>query len=244
MAALQEPTKFIYCHGLPGSGAEIAHLIPKGRPTPRIIGPQASADFADQDAAPVHIIGFSLGAMCALKLAAQYPERTARLSLIAPAAPLELGDFLPHMAGAPVFKMAQRGALPFRLFTRLQSIGAAIMPVQILKTMFVGSPQSDLDLLTDPQFMEALKQGLRASFGRGRAAYCAAVLDYVQPWAACLAQITCPVEIYHGTADNWAPPEMASALAEAISGPAEIHRLPELGHYAALQKALPDILDA
>lgn len=47
----------------------------------------------------VHLVGFSIGTMVAIKLAAMRPENVSQLSLISAAAPLSLGNFLPKMAG-------------------------------------------------------------------------------------------------------------------------------------------------
>ena len=238
----------VYCHGLPGSAAEISKLVPKGVTSPTAIAPLDLDGFdrvlqnAHSDKA--HLIGFSLGAMTALKIASQRPKQVSQITLIAPAAPLELGDFLPNMAGGAVFKTAKKGAIAFKLFTTFQSLGVTLAPKPIISTMFAGSPDADMDLLADSGFYDVILGGLKSSLGRDNRVYRDAVIAYVTPWADCLENISAPVTIYHGTLDNWAPIEMADVLQTGIPSDVSVVRLKGLGHYSALHKALPQILAA
>lgn len=236
----------IYCHGLPGSAAEISHLVPDDVTSPTAIAPLDLDGFdqvlAEAQTDKVHIIGFSLGAMTALKIASQRPDQISHISLIAPAAPLELGNFLPHMAGGPVFKIAQRGPIPFKIFTAFQKLGVAIAAKSIIAKMFAGSAEADLALLSDKDFMDVLSAGLKSSLGPKNKTYRKAILAYVTPWADCLKSISAPVTIYHGTQDNWAPIEMAHALETEIPSTVKVLPLEDLGHYSALHAAIPVIL--
>jgi pimeloyl-ACP methyl ester carboxylesterase len=190
----------------------------------------------------IHIIGFSLGAMTAIKVAAQRPNSVTKMTLIAPAAPLELGNFLPHMAGGPVFKMAMRGDFLFKVFTSLQRLGVAAAHNKILQIMFDGSPQADLALLSDPGFRAELLTGLKESLGPFNRSYRAAVRAYVEPWAHYIQNIKCPVTIHHGKDDNWAPIEMSFAIEKVIASDVDIITYDGLGHYAVLHRALPHLL--
>ena len=177
--------------------------------------------------------------MTALKLAAHFPENVSRLSLISPAAPLELGDFLPSMAGRPVFNMALKGAGAFAVFTAFQWLGVRIAPNRIIQTMFAGSPEADVALLLDDSFQAALLYGLKRSLGQESRLYRRAILTYVQPWAHILGGITCPVTLHHGALDNWTPLSMTHALEGEIGSSVDVKIYERLGHYAALQTALP-----
>lgn len=241
-------TPLFYCHGLPGSSAEISAFIVDRPDLINVLGP---LDFAAFETAisrsknpKAHLIAFSLGAMTALKIAAHYPDAVERVTLIAPAAPLELGNFLPHMAGEPVFNMAAKGRTAFGLFTAVQRMGVAFAADRVVKTMFAGSPKSDQNLLSNPDFKTTLIEGLKTSLGPTRTAYSNAVLTYVQPWAHDLKNIECPVSIHHGTADNWAPINMSKALAQAIPSDVTLMDYEGLGHYSTLQAAFPRILNA
>lgn len=236
----------IYCHGLPGSAAELSAIIPNGVATPTTLAPLDLAGFdralSNASSDKAHIIGFSLGAMTALKIASQRPHHISQISLIAPAAPLELGNFLPDMAGGPLFKVAQKGVIPFKLFTAFQSLGVKIARKPIISTMFAGSPKADMELLSDGAFYSVLANGLKSSLGRENKAYREAVLAYVKPWADELSAITAPINIYHGTKDSWTPIEMAYALQKEIPSNVKVTPLANLGHYSALHKAVPEIL--
>lgn len=240
------PPLIVYFHGLPGSAAEISNSVPEGVTHPTVIPPLDINGFdralAEAQTDQAHIIGFSLGAMSALKIASQRPDQIRQLTLIAPAAPLELGNFLPAMAGGPVFKIAQKGPLPFKLFTAFQNFGVAAAAKPIISKMFAGSPQADIDLLSNDDFKSVFSTGLKASLGRESKTYRKAVLAYVAPWADCLRHISAPVTIYHGTKDNWTPIEMAYALQTAIASDIKILPLKDLGHYSALHNVIPDIL--
>ncbi len=244
--------QIFYCHGLPGSAAEISGFMGDSTPPIQTLGP---LDFAAFNAAMLtgnptdgsdtaHVIGFSLGAMTALKLASHRPESVKKLTLIAPAAPLALGNFLPDMAGRSVFELASKGAWRFAAFSMLQRLGVAIAPDLILKTMFVGSPDADLDLLNDPEFRQNLLDGLKLSLGRHRREYTRAVREYVQPWEEDLQRIECSVTIHYGTSDNWAPAEMSVALGKHISSGVKFVSHENLGHYSTLHAAFPTLLNA
>lgn len=236
----------IYCHGVPGSAAEIEGLIPEGCISPSVLEPLDLAGFdaavLDNMQKPLHLIGFSLGAMTALRIAASRPTDVGKVTLIAPAAPLELGDFLPYMAGQAVFNIASKGEVAFNLFTKFQRLGVVFAPRQIIKTMFSGSPQADLNLLSNMAFEKTLISGLKSSLGDNQKSYREAVRAYVQPWGHFLEDIKCSVTIHHGKEDNWAPIEMAYALQEAINSQVDVIAYENLGHYSTLQKALPIVL--
>lgn len=189
----------------------------------------------------VHLIGFSLGAMTAIHLAALMQGPIKKLTLIAPAAPLELGKFLPNMVGKPVFNVAKLGSVPFKVFTAIQRLSVSVAVDKVSRTMFAGSPKADMDLLSDPIFHEALKSGLRQSLGVENKAYRNAVLTYVNPWSYLLKDIKCPVTLHHGTLDNWAPIDMSYALQKAILTDVDLITYDGLGHYSTLHQAFPRI---
>lgn len=175
MSTQQPSLEIVYCHGLPGSVKEIESLIPEGCAAPSFLGPLDLEGFdkwlGNTGRKDVHLIGFSLGALTAIKAAARHSDAVKKVTLIAPAAPLELGDFLPRMAGRPVFKAAKSGDILFSAFTTAQRLGVAMAPEKIITAMFEDSPAADKDLLADPDFKRALISGLKQSLGQDRRAY-------------------------------------------------------------------------
>jgi len=74
-----------------------------------------------------------------------------------------------------------------------------------------------------------------------RATYLQALTSYVQDWTPLLKHIDCPVTLWHGTADTWAPFGMSVALKDTLSN-ATLNPLPDHGHYSALVSVLPNLI--
>jgi pimeloyl-ACP methyl ester carboxylesterase len=181
----------------------------------------------------VNLVGFSLGGAAALRLAPLLGDRVARINLIAPAAPLCLGDFLPDMAGGALFGMAHDQPRLFSLICRVQALAARAAPALLTKMLLADTRGADRQLADEPAFRALLGAILRQTFAGGSSAYRAEIAAYVGDWQGELDQVTQPVAIWQGDQDNWVPPEMASALAERLKG-AQLTLLPGLSHYSAL----------
>jgi len=246
-------TRIIYCHGLPGSPEELSafetlapvshiHALDRlghhsGEYEKSVL---AAFDRMGVDE-PVTLAGFSLGAMSALHIAAERGALIRKLILISPAAPLELGDFLPSMAGRPVFEAAQAGDWSLRLFTAAQASLFGLAPQLALKTMFRASPDADLALLSSMRFVDVVLQGLRTCLGRRQAAYRNELRAYVRPWAHILDRVLCETEIWSGASDDWTPIAMGKALKARLGDGAVLHVCPGLGHYSTLCRALSQL---
>jgi len=252
----------IYVHGLPGSGAELAIGGVSGTEMDRDVqdggvapGPAVlHCAVLDRDApsfaqlairlpnAPVHLIGFSFGAACALRLAALAPEKVRRLTLVSATAPLELGDFLPHMAGASLLRLA-KSAGRLRAMTTVQSALARVSPGLVLKLVARRADAADAALLDDATCLSVLKTAVSEGLTKGRGAYLREMAAYTQPWARHLPRVSCPVTLHHGAMDAWAPLDMAYALQQNLPR-AELITYDDLGHYSTLRRALPQILSS
>lgn len=190
---------------------------------------------ADSGQHSFHVVGFSIGAMAALRLAAARPEQVAKVTVVSPAAPLSLGDFLPGMAGAPVFKLAMKRPSVLRLMTAAQGLLARKAPGVLINQLFAKCGAQERALLRDASFVACLKAGMRKSFGQHRDGYLAYLAAYVHDWGVELVQVQAPVEIWHGDKDTWAPLAMAEALNEVLSAPCALNVVPEGEHYSTLQ---------
>lgn len=237
----------VYLHGVPGTPAELTLASHAGwQPGPHLFAPDrnllAAANFdalADAIkewawAEPVRLIGFSLGAAAALQIAARLGDRIAQIDLIAPAAPLSLGDLLGSMAGGPLFRLARDHPRVFAAVSSLQGGLARIAPGVLASMTLAGCQGGDQTLARDPAFRKLLGRMLAGSLGRGAKSYRSEIATYVGDWEDCLSAVTQPVEIWQGDQDNWVPPEMAKALADELSGLRALHALPGLSHYSAL----------
>ena len=237
----------LYFHGLPGSAAELAgfgpdiaaraagfHVAARGGDFARLAA-QTAAQFPD---GPLRLVGFSLGAAAALRVAPHLGERVERIDLVSPAAPLQLGDFLGQMAGAPVFRAALAGRVPFAALTFVQAQFARIAPEKLAAALMAKARGEDRALATDPRFTSALAQSLRHSLLGSRAAYTAEIRAYVADWRDHLAQVRQPVAIWQGSEDDWTPPAMAEALAAALPSRPEVTMLQGLSHFSTLRAYL------
>jgi len=242
--------RIIYCHGLPGSPEELSAFEAS---TPlqhvyaldRLGDDEGSYEQSVLSAfdgmgvdEPVTVAGFSLGAMSAVHIAARRGFLVRKLILISPAAPLQLGNFLPDMAGRPVFEAAQAGDWALRLFTASQASLVALAPNLAIRTMFRASPDAELRLLALPRFVDVVARGLRVCLGLRQAAYRRELHAYVRPWAHVLDDVRCETEIWSGSNDDWAPPAMGEAIAERLGDFASLNVCPGLGHYSTLRTAL------
>jgi pimeloyl-ACP methyl ester carboxylesterase len=221
--------KRIYLHGLPGGAAELALA---GVTLP-VLDRRGKIDLPQ---GPLHLVGFSLGAAKALQLAAQHPDKIARLTLISPAAPLELGNFLPDMAGQAVFKAARNRSV-FHALTMVQAGMVRLAPGLLARQLIATCDASDRALLISTHGAPIFRRILQQGYGANRPAFLREVPHYVRPWAQGLARVTCPMTLHHGIADTWAPPAMTKALANALPQ-AEVQMHEGLGHYTSLVEAL------
>ncbi|WP_309752216.1 alpha/beta hydrolase [Novosphingobium sp.] len=239
-------------HGLPGSPDELT-LAGKGSAwldPALVLAPDrnsASADTAGgitglaqqiagwAGAEPVTLVGFSLGGAMALRLAPLLAERVARIHLIAPAAPLSLGNFLPDMAGGALFGLARDRPRLFALLCRVQALGARFAPALLVKALLADTRGGDAELAREPAFRALLGTMLGQTFANGGAAYRAEIADYVGDWERTLDRVTQPVTIWQGDQDNWVPPPMSQALVARLPAGAQLNLLPGLSHYSSLQ---------
>lgn len=231
----------IYIHGLPGSYQEIEPLSNGQVINISPFGLEGFEKLLKPDET-YKIIGFSLGCMTAIEVAANYPKQVEELILISPAAPLELGDFLDKMDGRFVFKAAQSSQTLFWLLSLSQNIMARFTPNFLMHKMFGESCDAELELLKNPEFVRIFQNGLKQSLVHVSAQYRQAIVRYIEPWHELLPKVQCPVQIWHGTLDTWTPFEMGEALNIAFSDRSEIITCEGLGHYSTLYKVLPIVL--
>ncbi|MDP3907613.1 alpha/beta hydrolase [Novosphingobium sp.] len=235
-----------YFHGMPGGPGEWAANAPA-----QLVGKVAlpdrnqpsfdSAGFAASLPQGAILIGFSLGAYAALQVAAAAGERVGALHLVSPAAPLQLGDFLPQMQGGKLFWLAANHPSWFGMVSRAQSWVAWKTPGFMLNRLMSGAAGDDRGLIRDPAWRAAMAETLRTGIGFSATGYVSEIRRYVEDWRDTLAQVQAPVTIWQGDADNWTPPAMAQALAKALPGDVTTVMLPGASHYSALQAALARI---
>ncbi len=171
----------------------------------------------------------------ALRIAPLLGPLVKRIDLIAPAAPLTLGQFLPAMAGGGLFGLARDHPRLFVWLCRLQRLLARAAPSLLTRTLLADVRGGDGEVAGDPAFRAVIYAILRQTCANGTDGYRAEIADYVGDWAPRLDAVRQPVSIWQGDQDNWVPPEMAKALAARLPAGGQLHVLPGLSHYSALQ---------
>ncbi|WP_164118267.1 alpha/beta hydrolase [Sphingorhabdus sp. Alg239-R122] len=238
-----------FCHGVPGSPHDV-RIMQNSHPDIPVLAPnmlqagtgnpimdtlenfvQATSELPDGH---IHLIGFSIGAMAAIKIAAMRSESIGRLTLISPAAPLSLGNFLPYMAGKPVFMLASKWPAALKCLTFGQGIALRFMPEFLIKQLFAKCGEAEKELLDKPEYREAVIHGLSNSFHTKPSSYIRFIQSYVEDWSTDLENITCPVEIWHGSKDTWAPVTMSEKLCDMIAVRPKLNIVEDAEHYSTL----------
>lgn len=246
----------VYFHGMPGGPGELkafSHSAPwlgaEGYfPDRRAMSPGASLSVHFDGLATainsrfgnstVRFVGFSLGAYVALEVASRMGSQVGHISLVSAAAPLATGHFLPDMSGQFVFQSARGAPFVFEALTTLQSLGVRVAPGRIFDALFADAVGADRDLAAEPFFRAAIMEALQKCFQEGSSNYRRELMGYVRDWSSVLPLVRQPVELWHGSLDNWAPPAMADALAAGLPNVTSLHMLEGRSHYSALQTFL------
>lgn len=250
---------FIYFHGAPGSAQELDLVTQTGwrddvdihipyRHTASTLRGDALYEQMAEDIRnaypnrPLRLIGFSLGGMLALRIVEKLGEQVEHIDLIAPAAPLELGDFLADMVGKPVFELAMKSPRLLSAQVQAQRFLVRFFPNVLYKMVFSSAVGADIELANTPEFKTVIIDVLRTTVSKGSKAYVDELCAYVQPWAHILKNIKSSTTLWHGDADNWAPIAMSEALQKVLPNNTELIKMQGLSHYSALIEVLPKIM--
>lgn len=183
----------VYLHGNPGAPAELALLGGEAvgswialdraalplEPESRI--GQLVTSISELGAeGPVRLVDFSAGAHVALQVAARIPAADLTLQLVSPAGPLEIGNFLGKMAGAPIFRAAMQRPRLFAALAGAQSFCAARLPHLLTHFLFATAQGDDRELKADAQFVGRYRQVLQSCLIGGLPSYKAEIEAYVR----------------------------------------------------------------
>jgi pimeloyl-ACP methyl ester carboxylesterase len=173
------------------------------------------------DIGPCHIVGFSMGAFIALRIAARRPELVRSLLLVGPSAEAEARSNAP------------RYALMIGLVTLFGPRPVASRMMRILfGDTFLGAPERAAEKARWRAVVDTLPRSITraaaASAGRGAI-------------TAELARISAPTLVLSGVEDRPVSPAHARAVADGIAG-AQFEAVPETGHAVMLER--PDWFNA
>ena len=161
--------------------------------------------------ARAHVVGLSLGAMTAMRLAARHPERVGRLALLC-TSPL-LG---------PESRWTERAAT-------VRAEGTAAVAKAGVERWFTPERRA-----ADPELVARHERMIASIPAEGYAACCEAVAT--MDLLADLPRITAPTLAIAGADDPATPPEHLAAIAAGVPG-AQYLMLPRAAHLAAVEQA-------
>jgi len=185
------------------------------------------------------IIGFSIGTYIALEVAALLNKQVRQIHLISCVAPLYLGNFLDHMAGGLVFKLAMHKSSIFSLLTQFQSMIARLAPSMLVNMLFATAAGKDKELIQQSDFKKHIIGVLKQCFKYRAKGYIRDITYYVK-WRE-LKEYNTSIQLWHGIEDNWSPPAMADSLANTITSNVSVEKMKGLSHYSCLDEAAPKI---
>jgi pimeloyl-ACP methyl ester carboxylesterase len=250
----------VYLHGLGGSSTNwtdlAALLAPYGQglamdlpgfgfsePRPDFdFSLHAHAAFAARfierlGAAPVHLVGNSMGGAIALLLAAQRPELIRTITLISPAMPDRRPD--PRRLSDPMMALAYLPVIGARVRRRLAAYGPRERAEQVIKLCFADPtafPAYRLDELAEEHTARASLAWAnpamsRTTFGIFRAWFARGPASL---WAAA-PKVSAPALVVWGAQDRVISVSRAARTANALPR-ARLLVLPKTGHVAQMER--------
>jgi pimeloyl-ACP methyl ester carboxylesterase len=102
-------------------------------------------------------------------------------------------------------------------------------------------PPSDLAVLTDPDFVASMADGMREMFAQGVAGYTDDRRADGPGWGCFdVNAVACPVVVLHGAVDPLVPPVHARHTAEIVPG-ATLSIVDDLGHFSIMSRIVPTV---
>lgn len=117
-------------------------------------------------------------------------------------------------------------APPLAMGGRLVSLA----PQRYVAMLIERLPACDREILSRPPVRAVLEQDAVEAFRGGHAGFLRDMVLEAHPWDLDFGKVTCSVSLWHGARDTVVPPAALDAL-EALLPRAEVHELPEAGHF-------------
>lgn len=191
-------------------------------------------DALEIDTAPV--LGVSAGGPYALACGASIPERVPRVGVICPVGPssaLGLRNRIPFFVGRFVPSLWGRDVKDRRDAARAD-------PTTYLEAQAEDAPEPDRPLWRG-EFGHALMLGTAEGTRDGIDGYVRDAKLLCSPWDFDPADISVPVVLRHGTADELVPVAMGRRLASEIPD-VDADFLDDLGHLAIIEETKEDVM--
>ncbi|MFA9459817.1 alpha/beta fold hydrolase [Thiohalorhabdus methylotrophus] len=251
----------VYCHGMPGSRLEpfpgdgvpadagLRFIVPDrpgyGGTDPRAgrtLGEEAAdvEALADRlDLETFDVLGFSGGGPHALALAQRFPRRVLSLTLVSSWAPFQRAG-LEGMADAnrQLWELAEADFPAFA-----HALGEAVSAMGGAYDLLVGgAPEADRAIFEDAAVAAAYRRSLEEAMRQGLDGMLEDAAALIAPWDFDVAEIRCPVRLWHGDGDVNAPVGMGRWLARHLPE-AELTEWPGAAHFASFGRRMEILAD-
>ena len=195
-------------------------------------------------------LGISGGGPHALADAAGVADRCAGAVLVAGLGPADAADLDFFDGMGDTNQVLFRTGLDDRdaLATMAEGFGAMLgsLDTATFKAMAPGTmPPADAAVMQTPlgdELADYLAAGVRSAFSHGVHGLTDDVLAFTRSWGFDVSALTCPVAVWHGTADENVPVGHGHWIVDHVPG-AEGHFLDGQGHVSILVE-LPAIIDS
>ncbi|MEW8522418.1 MAG: alpha/beta hydrolase [Candidatus Thiodiazotropha endolucinida] len=246
----------IYLHGFPGSRLEARLFdLPARQHGLRVIAPDRNGlglsdpkpgrrliEWAvDMEALADNLklerfflIGISGGGPYALACAHMCAERLEGLTLVCPLGPLDQPALLEAMRWPAKINFRSIRDTPWlsNISFRFSVVPLTqLWPQCIYQIMLGMAPPPDVAVLNRPTVRKAITASIREAVRQGADGVLQEMSLYTQPWGFDPAEITIPIQLWHGTADKTVPILHGLTLAERLPE-CEMHIVDGEGHFS------------
>ncbi|MEW8285092.1 MAG: alpha/beta hydrolase [Candidatus Thiodiazotropha endolucinida] len=180
------------------------------------------------------LIGISGGGPYALACAHKCAERLEGLTLVCPLGPLDQPALLEAMRWPAKINFRSIRDTPWlsNISFRFSVIPLTqLWPQWIYQIMLGMAPPPDVAVLNRPTVRKAITASIREAVRQGADGVLQEMSLYTQPWGFDPAEITIPIQLWHGTADKTVPILHGLTLAERLPE-CEMHIVDGEGHFS------------
>ena len=241
----------LWCHGNPGSRLGWSLLLSRtGQVKARVIIPDRPG-FGKSDPHPAQsylawpadivqlvdsldieqfvVAGVSGGGPFALACAWQLSDRVAAVGLISTGPPVAEVLRQASLTNRLIFTLGRCAPHLIRLYSFMLSHLARSRPDRMIRQLLSGYAEADSTLSHRPDLQEFFRQYLKEAYAQGGRASADEIVRFSRPWHIPIPQISTPVHLWHGEADNAIPPSFGRHLAERLPR-CSAQFIPDAGH--------------
>ncbi|RIL11313.1 MAG: hypothetical protein DCC75_02550, partial [Proteobacteria bacterium] len=184
------------------------------------------------------VLGLSGGCPYTLACAFRLPREVTRAITVSGLGPIDHPDATKEMVVFNRLMLRTAVTMPVlaNLIVRVVGTVGSAVPESFLVILRRMVPWCDKQMLSRPGVEKLILRDIKESLRqRGRGAIRELAI-FSRPWGFDLAEIKCPVTIWHGEADSYVPCQMARWMAAKIPG-SRANYVPGGGHFMIVEKA-------